>query len=152
MELRSCSTQLENMTPPKVKLNIVQKSDLHQVNSHNESFVPRQKFRCILGCKTPHRLHDFPTYMSWYTDSRRSFIKSALPCYVCLVTSHNARNCSKIKSGGKSENLKNVSLSYPRESCNVETGFRSNEKVNSKEFSPMVVSEVRCNNGTMGKS
>ena len=66
----------------------------------------------------------------------------------------DSENKGQIPSGNQinSENFKNMALSYPRESCNVETGSRYNEKVSSKEFSPIVVAKVRCNNGTMGKS
>ena len=203
LELTSGPTQLENIIPPKVKLNIVHRSDSYQINNHNDDFVPPERYKCILGCETPHRLVDCSTYMSWDTEKRRSFIKSASRCYVFLVTAQTARNCPRKKGGwkykfcpennhhwtlcvnhnSKNENnvslsmhatpfqptmenndankahtsledqihsghLKNMAISRTNGPRNVKTDLRNSEKVRPKDFSPMVVAEVRCNNGT----
>ena len=122
LELTTTTLQYEKSNFPK-KLNIVQKMNDPKDHSQNDASV-QDRFKCILGCENPHRLIDCSIYMNWDIERRRYFIKNSLRCYVCLVTSHTARNCSKKSNGSKcklcSENNHHWAL------CNNSTSQNAN--------------------------
>ena len=72
-------------------------SSVKTINAvHDEISVGEKlKFSCLFGCKEAHRLIDCQKYMAMTPEKRRNFIKDSFRCYICLGSSHRARNCLK---------------------------------------------------------